>query len=110
MQTSKAIYGQTVQATAAIKGRTFANFTGDVAAPGAAAKGVYRTDATAGEYVTVDQIGTALVIAGATLAAGDAVEVGAAGHAIPHTTGVIVGRAEHATAAGQAAEIFLIAA
>ena len=108
MQTSKALFGQTVQATAAIKGRTFANFTGGTAAPGAAAKGAYRTDATVGEYVTVEQLGTSLVIAGSALDAGDAVEVGANGYAVAHSAGVIVGRAENATAIGQAAEIFHI--
>lgn len=109
MQASKALFGQTVQATAAVKGRTFANFTGGTAAAGAAAKGAYRTDASVGEYVTVEQLGTSLVIAGEALAAGDAVAVGEDGKAVVHTDGaVIVGRAERATAAGQAAEIFHI--
>lgn len=110
MQTSKALFGQTVRATAAVKGRTFAGFTGATCAAGAAAMGAFRTDAAVGEYITVEQIGTALVIAGADLTAGAAVESDIAGHAVPHTTGVVVGRAVNAGAAGSAVEIFLIAA
>lgn len=110
MQTSKALFGQTVRATAAVKGRTFAGFTGATCAAGAAAMGAFRTDAAVGEYITVEQIGTALVIAGATLTAGAAVESDANGHAVVHTTGVVIGRAVNAGAAGSAVEIFLIAA
>lgn len=108
MQTSKALYGQTVQATATVAARTFANFTGGTAGAGAAAQGAYRTAAVAGEYVTVEQLGTSLVIAGANLTQGDAVESDAAGHAVPHTAGIVVGRAVRATPAGAPAEIFLI--
>lgn len=108
MQTSKSIFGQTVLATATVAGRTFANFTGGTAGAGAAAQGVYRTGAVSGEYVTVEQIGTSLVIAGSALAKGDAVESDASGHAVPHTAGVIVGRAVNATASGAPAEIFII--
>ncbi|MDQ2823578.1 MAG: DUF2190 domain-containing protein [Pseudomonadota bacterium] len=110
MQTSKALYGQTVRATAAVKGRTFAGYTGATCAAGAAAMGAFRTDAAVGEYVTVEQIGTALVIAGGPIAAGSAVESDAFGQAVEQTTGVVVGRAVNAGAPDQAVEIFLIAA
>ena len=110
MQTSRSLYGQTVQATSAVTGRTFANYTGGTAGAGEAAMGAYRTDAVVGDAVTVEQIGTSLVIAGANLSAGAAVESDANGHAVPHTTGVVAGRALRATVAGAAAEIFLIAA
>jgi hypothetical protein len=108
MQTSKALFGQSVQATAPVKGRTFAGFDGATAAPKAAALGAFRTDASIGEMVTAEQIGTSLVIAAEALAQGDAIEVGANGTAAKHTDGVVVGRAVHGGAAGAAVEVFLI--
>lgn len=107
------ILALTVTASAALVGGRFVTAAGAVPAAGANALGVVRSDAVIGEHVAVDVVGTAMVEAGAAIAAGAAVEVDSQGRAIQRTTGVIVGRMAPrqaaATAAGQAVEVFLIA-
>lgn len=74
-----------VVAASGITGGRFVTVAGAHAAAGAAALGVSRSDAAAGERVTVDHLGTAIVEAGAEITAGQFLKVGTAGKAIPHT-------------------------
>ena len=108
MQTYQNLFGKSVKAAAPVAGRTFADYAGATCAAGAAALGVFRNDAAAGDEVAVRCIGTALVISADTFVAGDAVEVGAAGRAIKHVTGTVVGRALGVATVGSIVEIFLI--
>ena len=99
-----------IAATRAAPARTFIAPTGGPAGDGGNALGVAETDSTAsGELVPVTVLGTAVVTAGAPIAAGEAIEVGSGGLAVPHTTGVVVARAlKAAAAAGEAIEVLLI--
>ena len=92
MNVSNVQFALTVVAAAAVAGKTFIGFDGATAAAGSAALGVTLEDAAAGEAVAVARsVGSASVIAGEALEAGDAVEVGASGHAVKATTGHVVG-------------------
>ncbi len=78
---------------------------------GAAANtyGVARTSAATNEVFPVDVIGTAVVEAGAAIAANALIETDAQGRAITRTAGPIVGRAlQAASAAGSKIEVLLI--
>ena len=108
MQTYHNLLGKSVKAAAPVVGRTFADYAGATCAAGAAALGVFRNDAAAGDEVAVRCIGTALVISADRLTPGQGVEVGAAGHAIAHTAGVLVGRAMASANSGETVEVFLI--
>lgn len=74
------------------------------------ALGVARTSGDAGECITVDCLGTALVEAGAAVAAGATIKADAAGRAIEwDTSGARLGIARQAaSAAGELIEVFLI--
>lgn len=92
----------TAVATAAVVGKTFAAYSGAMqqgniavatAAAGAAAAGVVKYNAAAGDLVGVAR-GSGRVVtvtAGGTISAGEGVEVGADGAAVPATTGIVVG-------------------
>ncbi len=87
--------------------------TGAGAQTGAAgnALGVARTAGVSGENIPVDVIGTAIVEAGAAIAANALVEADSVGRAVTKSAGVTLGRlapGQSATAAGQFVEIILI--
>lgn len=99
----------TVAATGAITADRF--ITGAGAQTGAAgnALGVARYGGAIGEKITVDVIGTAIVEAGAVVAANALVESDASGRAITKAAGVTLARAlQAAGAAGQKIEVLLI--
>lgn len=78
------------------------------AAPGAAALGVSMDDAKAGEVLIISD-GILMVDAGAAVTAGQDVEVGANGKAIPNTSGIGVGVAlTSATADGHVITVKLL--
>lgn len=86
--------------------------TGVGAQTGAAgnALGVTRSAGVSGDVVPVDVIGTAVVEAGAAIAANALVESNASGQAITRSAGVTLGRlapGQVATAAGQFVEVIL---
>lgn len=110
----------TGQATAAITGKRFVGISGNILAdgslslaPAAAASravGVAKYDAAVGEKVGVYR-GARMVVpvtAGAAITAGQAVEVGTLGQAIPLAAGIAVGYAETAAASGADARICLL--
>lgn len=106
MKTALPILSDTVVATAAIPQKHFVGFDGAKCAAGAKATGVAYFDAEAGDALTVDVLGFVLVITGAAVAIGDAVESDADGAAITHTTGAVNGYARTAaTGAGQVIRI-----
>lgn len=109
MSQNHSIYRITVVATAAVVAMTFIDFTGATAVAAGNTAGVACTAGNAGDLVPTDRLGSAVVTAGAAITAGQRVEVGANGFAVPHNTGVVVGVArEAATASGQAIEVDLI--
>lgn len=98
-----------VKATAAITGERFVSATGAVAAAAGNALGVARSNAAIGEVFPVTTLGTAIVTAGAAIALGARVEVGATGKAVTRAAGIPVGVALQAAAAdGDRIEIHLI--
>ncbi|MFW0787571.1 capsid cement protein [Gordonia sp. CPCC 206044] len=107
----------TCQATAAVTSRHLVAISGDRAARGNIAVapataggrifGVAVTDADTDHLVTVARDGIVLVTAGATVNAGDDVEVGANATVIPNTDGVVIGQAVATATAGSDAEIAL---
>jgi len=105
------IFALSVIATGVINKCRFV--TAAVAQAGAAANtlGVARTDAAIGDVMTVDVLGTAVVEAGAAVAAGALVETDAQGRAITKAAGIAVGRVlpgQVAGAAGDFVEILLL--
>lgn len=110
-QQANAIFTITVKATAAIAAQTFVSPSGGVPAAGGNSLGVAKTDASAGDALAVDALGTAVVIAGAAIPAGSAVEADAAGRAVAQNTGKTVGRlkpSQSAAALGDLVEVILI--
>ncbi|MHC9294181.1 DUF2190 family protein [Mycobacterium sp. LTG2003] len=109
----------TAQATAAVTARTFLAISGNrvsggniAVAPATAAGrvcGVAGNDAAIGELVTVVRGNSRVVkvTAGANIAAGAEVEVGANARAVTKTSGVAVGYAITGAASGAVAEISL---
>ncbi|MEP7043339.1 MAG: capsid cement protein [Dokdonella sp.] len=98
-----------VAATAALLADHFCTALGAVAGAAGVAFGVNRQDAAIGDLVTVDCLGTAIVVAGGAIAKGAYVEVGANGKAVTHAAGKIVGQALEAAAAdGDRIELYLI--
>lgn len=104
------IFSTSVAATAAIAANTFVTGAGATAAAAGNALGVSRFDGDIGDQVTVDVLGSAVVIAGGVIADGALVEVGANGDAVAHAAGVPVARVLGAGAAGagQLVEVLLI--
>lgn len=102
----------TVVAAATAIGQRFVTGGGALATAAGNALGVAQGDASViGERVSVDTLGTALVVAGGAIAANAAIEVGTGGKAVTKTTGIAVARAAPgATAAadGDVIEVILI--
>lgn len=96
-----------VLAAGTITAHTFVGTDNKTAAAGADAIGVAVFDAGTGDMLAVDVLGSTIVRAEAAIAAGARVQVGAAGGAVTATTGVPVGRAVEAVAAGALFEVLL---
>ena len=99
-----------VTAVGAIAAARFTTPAGAQAGADANTLGVSRFSAVAGEKITLDVLGTAVVEAGAVVAAGATVKSDASGRAIPWVaSGAKVGLAlDAATAAGQMIEVLLV--
>ena len=98
-----------IAAAAAIAENQAVGYDGNVAAAGAAMKGLAISDAAAGEQVGVDVLGTSIAIAGGAIAEGDELEVGAGGQLVTLAAGVSVARAlQAAGAAGEPIEVMLL--
>lgn len=107
---SKSLLVLSVVATAAITANRFA--TGAGAQTGAAGNAIGVADSAAqiGERFPVVNQGTAVVEAGAAIAAGALVEADASGRAVTKTAGVTLGRlapGESASGAGSFVEVIL---
>lgn len=100
----------TVLTTAVIAEGQAVGYDGDVAAAGAAMRGLAATDAADGDHLAVDVLGTGIAIAGASIAEGTALEVGASGRLIVKNSGVLVARALTAGESGERIEVLLIPA
>lgn len=100
----------TVALTAAATANRYIGLNGAAAAAGGAGVGVARTAGAIGERIAVDVTGTAVVEAGAAIAANALIECNASGQAITRNTGTPLGRlapGESASAAGQLVEVIL---
>lgn len=98
-----------VKAVGAITEYRFVTATGAQAGAGANTLGTSEYAADDGETLSVANLGTAIVEAGAAVAAGAAVQSDASGRAITKDTGATVARAlEAAAAAGGFIEVTLI--
>ena len=96
-------------AAAAISAARFVTAAGAIPAAGKHAIGVTTTEATAGELVAADVLGTTIIEAGGVITANKAVQSDASGKAVTRTTGVALGIAlEAASADGDRIEIFLV--
>lgn len=109
MSQNHAVFTLSVKATAAVLAFTFVGYTGATAPAAGNTAGVARTDGAIGDLVPVDILGTAMVKAGAAVAAGARLEVDASGRAVTLAAGKAVAVAlEAATAADQVIEVALI--
>ncbi len=113
MQQAFSLLALTVIATEALTGRRFVTAAGAVGTDGAAALGVARADAAIGASVAVDVLGTTPVEAGAAIAAGAFVKVGAGGKALTYAGAgaICVGQlapGEVAAADGSFVEVLLL--
>ncbi|OIO04835.1 MAG: DUF2190 domain-containing protein [Desulfovibrionaceae bacterium CG1_02_65_16] len=98
-----------VKAAGAVDEYRFVTATGAQAGAGANALGVSEFAAATGEMVSVANLGTAIVEAGAAIAAGAAVQSDADGRAVTKDAGATVARTlEAAAAAGDFIEVALI--
>lgn len=103
------IYTTAIIAAAAITEGLAVDFDGTIPAAGAAMKGLADHDAAIDEELAVDQLGTSIAVAGAAIAQGAELEVGAGGKLITKAAGITVARAEQAAAAdGDKLEVFLL--
>lgn len=110
MQSATSLMALTRMAAATLAGERFCTLMGGVPAAGAAGCGVNRANAIAGDLLTIDVIGTAVVECGAAVADGALVETDVQGRAITRATGTVLGRALSAGAgAGSRIEVLLIA-
>lgn len=101
----------TLLASGAIISDRFVTPAGAVAGAGVNTQGVANSAAVIGANFTATVMGTAIVEAGAAIAAGALIETDAAGRAITKAAGVTVARlapGEIATAAGQFVEVILL--
>jgi len=105
-----AVLALTVAATAPLTANRFVTVAGAVPAADANVLGVTRAAAVSGDKIPVDVLGTAVVEAGAAVAAGDSIKTNASGQAITWaTSGAKVAIAlEAASASGQLIEVLLI--
>lgn len=110
MQQSISILPLTVVAAGTIAANRFVTPAGAQAGADANTLGVCRQAAAAADKITVDVLGTAIVEAGAAVAANATVKSDASGRAITWvTSGAKIGLAlEAAGAAGQMIEVLLI--
>ncbi len=108
MSQNHSLYTLTIAATAAIIAQTFVDFTGAPAVAAGNTAGVSRTSANIGDLFPVDRLGSAVVTAGAAIAEGQRLEVGANGLAVPHASGVVVAVALETAAVGATFEVDLI--
>lgn len=109
MSQKHSLFALSILAAAAFTAERFVTAAGAVATAAGNAVGVTATDAAVGELAPVDVIGTAVVTAGAAIAKGAHVEVGAAGKAVTLAAGKAVGVALEAAAAdGDRIEVLLI--
>lgn len=109
MSQARSLYTLALIAGGAIAAERFVAVAGTQAGAAANCWGVARSDAAIGEVVPVDAIGTAIVTAGAAVAANALIETDAQGRAITRTAGPIVARAlQAAGAAGDRIEVMLI--
>lgn len=110
MRQGIALLTLSVAATAALTMARFVTPAGAHAGDGENAYGVATTDAAIGDVVGVDNKGTAVVEAGAAIAAGALVQSDASARAITKVGGVTLGRlapGESAAAAGDFVEVIL---
>lgn len=103
------LLGLTRTASGAVAAQTFVAASGSTATAAGNALGVARTDAEDGDYMLVDTIGTAVVIADGAVSDGDEIEVGTAGKAATQSAGITVARALGDAADGEPVEVLLIA-
>lgn len=109
MSQNHSILTLTLVASGAVAPQTFVDFSGAQTTAGGNTAGVSRTAANPGDLFPVDVLGTAVVIAGAPIAAFQRLQSDANGNAVPKSSGVAVAVAlEAASAAGQAIEVHLI--
>jgi len=110
MKSTNSILALTVILTAAVSQYRFINIGGAQSTAAAESLGVSRTDGEIGDAIAADVIGTTAVTAGAAIAKGAAIEVGADGKAVTKAAGVTVARAMEAAAVdGDLIEVTLIA-
>ncbi len=105
------IFTLTATASGTISAHRFVANDSSQAGNAANTMGVARTDAADGEALPVDMLGTAIVEAGAVIAAGAAVQTDANGRAITKAAGPTVARlmpGESAGAVGDLIEVILI--
>lgn len=109
-QQAIALLTLTVALTGTVTANRFVTAAGAQAVADSNTLGVARTAGVSGDKVPVDVIGTAVVEAGAAIAAGATLESDASGRAVTWaTSGGKVGIAlEAATAAGQMIEVLLL--
>lgn len=111
MKSNIALLALTAVATGAVTAARFVTPAGAQAGAAANTLGVARTDAAIGQAFPVDVLGTAVVEAGAAIAAGAAVQTDAQGRAITRDAGPTVARlapGSSAAAAGDLVEVILI--
>ena len=98
-RTAKILLITSITAAAALTRLRFVGFDGNEAVAGSKALGIAETGADQGEEASVSTHGELLVIAGAPIAAGAEVEVGANGKAVTKAAGISNGYARDAAAA-----------
>lgn len=106
---SISILNLTTQANGTLNKERFVGHNGATATAAGNAFGVAEFDAADAEDVTVNVIGTAVVVSGGVFAVGSAIQVGTDGKAIAQSAGVTVARALQAsTGADERVEVILI--
>jgi len=109
MSQNRSILTLATTATDAITAGRFVIGAGTHAVAAGVARGVAVTDGAIGDLVPTDVLGTAVVTAGAAIAANALLEVGAAGKAVTKAAGVTVAVALAAAgAADEPIEVLLI--
>lgn len=103
------ILALSVLAAGQVEVHRFVTAAGAQAGDGQNSLGVSEFPAAGGEMLTVNALGTAVVEAGAAIAAGERLQSDADGKAVPKTTGATTAVALQAAAAeGDLLEVFLI--
>jgi len=108
---STSLFARSLRLTATVVANRFVTGLGAQAGAAGNALGVTRTAGVSGDLVSVDIMGSAVVEAGAAIAANALVEADASGRAVTKSAGVTLGRlapGEVASAAGQFVEVILI--